>query len=715
MRIFLTLLFIILITIVQAQDIRLQGALSELIAGPVSPSQRVQWLDSLIAWRTFEKQKLNYNDENYKRPELNWTGRTFIYVQMMAHDRYFYDPLNRKYTVDKYLNDLKKRYGGIDAVLIWPTYPNIGVDNRNQFDLIAAMPGGKDGVRQMIQDFHSRGVKVFFPIMIWDKGTRPIDEAMALALVKEMKNLGADGINGDTMYGVTEDFEDACDSIQYHIALQPELNFSNLKMLEWNIMSWGYYFKDWDSLSFDYVPAVSLYKWLESRHQVSITDRWAINKTDDLQYAFFNGIGYNSWENVWGVWNQIPDRYAEAIRRIAFIYRSFPKAWSSKNWEPHVQVLQQGVFASKFPDEKNTVYTFVNRDSTNKNGAQIAIPDSSSYHYYDLWSGNELKPSYTNDQAILSFPIEGNGFGALLVTKAGKPGYGLTSFLQQMKTYAKYPLRSYTTNWKPLAQKIVAMPKTTAVVKKPDGMILIPEAINYVFKTNGVMIEGDEMPDAVGVQYPWETHPQRSQIHTINLPSFYIDEYPVTNRQYKQFIAATQYHPKDDYNFLKDWKNDNYPAGWDDKPVTWVSLEDARAYATWAGKRLPHEWEWQYAAQGNDGRLYPWGNNYDSSLLPPADSSRLMTEPTDVSAYPKSASLFGMKDMVASVWQWTDEYVDEHTRSAILKGGSYYHARISEWYFPQAQQVNQYGKYLLMSPDMDRAATIGFRCVKDLK
>ncbi len=73
---------------------------------------------------------------------------------MMVEDRYFYDPVAHRYTVDRYLDDLEKRYGGIDAVLIWPTYPNMGIDNRNQHDMIRSMPGGIPGVRQMIADFH---------------------------------------------------------------------------------------------------------------------------------------------------------------------------------------------------------------------------------------------------------------------------------------------------------------------------------------------------------------------------------------------------------------------------------------------------------------------------------------------------------------------------------------------------------------------------------
>jgi len=696
-----------------AQSVRLQGSLGEMIAGPAKPADRSKWLDTLKQWRINEKKKLNYNDREYRRPEFNWVKTSFIYAQMMAHERYFYDPVTNKYTVDRYLNDLKRRYGGLDAVLIWPTYPNIGVDNRNQFDLVADMPGGKTALKQMIRDFHKRGVRVFFPIMIWDKGTRKISSPMAKALMAEMKELGADGMNGDTMEGVTKDFMDAYIEQGYPVALQPEVNIKDLKMVEWNRLSWGYYFPDWDVLKFNYSPGVSLYKWLEPRHQVDITDRWAVNKTGDLQYAFFNGVGYNAWENIWGIWNQVPGRYAEAIRRIRMIYRQFPDVWSSAEWEPHYPVVQQGVFASKFPGKGQTVYTFVNRDSTQKTGLQMEIPYKKGVKYYDLWNGAVLKPKKAKDIISLSFNMEGNGYGAVLELKDAKQEKDLLPFLVKMHNRAKVPLNSLPANSQTIQQQIIPIAKTKAVQTAPEGMIAVPAIANYHFETNGVMIEGDNLPNEVGGQYTWETHPQRAHSKTMPVVGFYIDRYPVTNRQFKQFMLATNYQPKDKHNFLKDWENGAYPAGWDKKPVTWVSIEDARAYAAWAGKRLPHEWEWQYAAQGSDGRLYPWGKNRDTTLIPPADTTRAMREPANVDAYPKGASLFGVMDLTGNVWQWTDEYVDEHTRSAILKGGSYYHAQTSGWYFPQAQELNKYAKYLLMSPGMDRSANIGFRCVVD--
>ncbi len=68
---------------------------------------------------------------------------------------------------------------GIDAVLIWATYPNMGIDDRNQLDMVRSMPGGVAGVRQMVADFHRRGVRVLFPMMMWDQGTEDRDSCPA--------------------------------------------------------------------------------------------------------------------------------------------------------------------------------------------------------------------------------------------------------------------------------------------------------------------------------------------------------------------------------------------------------------------------------------------------------------------------------------------------------------------------------------------------------
>jgi formylglycine-generating enzyme required for sulfatase activity len=199
----------------------------------------------------------------------------------------------------------------------------------------------------------------------------------------------------------------------------------------------------------------------------------------------------------------------------------------------------------------------------------------------------------------------------------------------------------------------------------------------------------------------------------VKIQSFFIDKFPVTNADFKRFLDASNYHPDDDHNFLKDWNGRNYPEGWDKRPVTWVSLEDARAYAKWAGKRLPHEWEWQYAAQGTDGRLYPWGNMPDEKAIPAPQHGRDLGGVSDVDAHPRGASLFGVMDLAGNVWQWTDEFVDDHTRAAIVRGGSYYRPSGSLWYFPRNTKLNEHGKYLLMAPSKDRAGTLGFRCVAD--
>lgn len=691
-----------------AQEPVVQSNHYELFAGPGSAAEREAWYSTMKQWRENKKKEIAYNDKAYLVPQTRWSSRAFVSVQMLVWDRYFYDSATGKYTVERFLDDLKERYGAIDGVLIWCTYPNMGIDDRNQFDLLHDLPGGTAAVRQMISDFHNHGVRVFFPIMIWDQGTRKIELSMPEALVQEMMDLDADGLNGDTMRGVTEDFKKASEKYGYPLVFQPETFLRDIKMIEWNIMSWGYFFHP-----YTYVPGVSIYKWFESRHQVNVTNRWQIDRTDDLQYAFFNGLGYNPWENIWGIWNQVPERYCEIIRRIRTIYHQFPDIWSSATWEPFIPVVKKGVFATQFPGVDMVVYNFVNRDSTDKPGIQIELPFKENLRYFDIWNGVELNPVRKNDSISLGFLIEAHGYGSVLSVKEDHVNDNLRLFLAKIKRMAKVPLRSLSTGWQPLQQNIFSLKKTGAASSKPDGMVRIPEIKGYVFESKGTMIEGDPLPNAVGVQYPWEQHPSRSSKHVMDIPAFYIDKYPVTNEQFRKFMDTSHYRPGDDHNFLKDWKDGNYPDGWENKPVTWVSIEDARAYAEWAGKRLPHEWEWQYAAQGPDGRLYPWGNALDSSRIPPVDNGRSMRPPSAVDGFPDGASPYGVMDMVGNVWNWTDEYRDEHTRAAVLKGGGYYRPEKSGWYFRRAYELNQYGKYLLMAPGIDRSGAIGFRCVKD--
>ncbi len=114
-----------------------------------------------------------------------------------------------------------------------------------------------------------------------------------------MAEVGADGINGDTLHGAFPAPSMRRPTVPGHpLVLEPESGLDADEMLAWNNMTWGYW-------NYSEIPTVSRFKWLEPRHMVNICRRWARDKTDDLQHAFFNGIGYESWENIWGIWNQM--------------------------------------------------------------------------------------------------------------------------------------------------------------------------------------------------------------------------------------------------------------------------------------------------------------------------------------------------------------------------------------------------------------------------
>ena len=688
---------------IPAPDCLVMKAIGEPGGKPCTQEDHDAWLADIRHWRSERWIRIGYDGSRYDRPELKWTQSSFFQPQMMVQDRYFYDPVAHRYTVDRYLNDLEKRYGGIDEVLIWPTYPNMGIDDRNQLDLIRSMPGGVAGVRQMIADFHKRGVRVLFPMMMWDQGTRDPGKPWPQAIAELMAEVGADGVNGDTQDGVPLAFSAAADKVGHPLAFEPEEGPSD-EALAWNVMTWGQY-------SFPFVPMVDKYKWLEPRHMVNISDRWNRDKTNDLQFAFFNGAGWESWENVWGIWNGITPRDAEATRRVATIERAVAPFLISTEWEPLIPMLRYGIFASRWSLNDQTVWTIVNRNEYEVEGHEIELQPEEGMRYFDLYHGAELRPDRDPDgKTVLSFDVEAHGYGALLATKTA-PNAGIQALMSKMKEMTAKPLASYSHEWTVLPQQIVPITPTKPPSASPAGMVKIP-AGDFAFRVQGIEIEGFN-DIGVDVQYPWEDSPRRFHEQRMQVKSFWIDKYPVTNAEFKKFLDSSHYHPQDDLNFLRDWKDGSFPAGWEDRPVTWVSLEDARAYAAWAGKRLPHEWEWQYAAQGSDGRTYPWGNDWNASAVPVPDKNRTMRGPDAVDAHPQGKSPFGVMDLVGNVWQWTDEFTDDHTRSGILRGGEYYQPQGSIWYFPRTYKLNEHGKLLLTAPSLDRSGGLGFRCVQD--
>ena len=151
-------------------------------------------------------------------------------------------------------------------------------------------------------------------------------------------------------------------------------------------------------------------------------------------------------------------------------------------------------------------------------------------------------------------------------------------------------------------------------------------------------------------------------VHTVHVEAFYIDTHAVTNLEYQQFLSENpswQKHRIEDRfhdgDYLLNWDGNNYPTGKANHPVTWVSWYSAMAYAMWAGKRLPTEAEWEYAARGGlSGKKYPWG---DALSTAKANYDRKVGNTTAVGKY--SANGYGLYDMAGNVWEWCLDLYDD--------------------------------------------------------
>ena len=198
----------------------------------------------------------------------------------------------------------------------------MGLDDRNAWDTIRSMPGGLSGVRTLVSDLHSAGVKVLLPYHPWDVGTRrelcgdsgaatvtalkctpghPLNGASAAAAM--LLATGADGINGDTMDQFDPGFYFQFRQVSTRpMALEPE-HAGSVSELAWSTLTWA---ANWNYVppptwqpARDLWPMISTSRWVSrGSYMVHITERWSQNKAAMAATAFFNGHGLTSWENV---------------------------------------------------------------------------------------------------------------------------------------------------------------------------------------------------------------------------------------------------------------------------------------------------------------------------------------------------------------------------------------------------------------------------------
>lgn len=706
----------------------------------------------------------HFNNALYERRDLDYIKHSYTMHLMMAWEKNYYNAKDGEYKLSEFLENKKELYGGDDIFTIWPTWPVLGLDQRTQWNLMEDLPGGIVKQKELAALAHYLGTKYFISYNPWDDK----DEKTSLQTMTDfIKKIDADGVVLDTRAEGSDALQQAADNAKPGIILYSE-GMATPKDMQ-GIIS-GRVHND-----IYYVPLLNLNKLIKpdfAIFRVAEVNKERIRR--EYSSALFNGYGVEINIMRQGRQEWMDEEY-QYWGRCVRILKENTVNFNSYDWMPLIPSLQDKVYINKWPGKAKTIYTIFSLLPEGFNDALFEAPSQLGFHYVDIWNHENInlrkikgkeyavadlesfnqKYLGTNNEgavsviahlpSLLSVKTEGDKIfidankGTGIKVWSGNPGYDKwayevksvsTSFHLFEKfgrTQGKYVIQlfegdelidEYILFIPPGTALLISEPeKTATATTPPEGMAKIPAG-----KFTMQVVNGDEF-----ISYPKQGYPK-----TISMKSFYMDKHPVTNEEFNKFISESNYKPADSVNYLKHWIKGNPKPGEESFPVVNISYEDAQAYAKWAGKRLPAEAEWQYAAQTSDGRLWPWGNevkqkgkeakNISTTLtlvdygIP--DSSFCNTgdgKLYPVGKYKKGINPFGLSDLVGSVWQMTNDWYQNDTYQYILmKGGSYYHPGGSWWYVQGGPRPLPYRQMLIrVSQGFERNATVGFRCVKD--
>jgi len=687
----------------------------------------------------------DFDNTLYERKDLAWIRESYLMILQMAWDREFYDRLTGKYTFPDVIRKGIDLFGFYDVFCIWPTWPRLGLDQRNQWDLYRDLPGGTTQLRNFANMSRLSGTKFFISYNPWDNSTNQEDHYRGMARI--IAETEADGVVLDTRGSSSYELQAAADSVRKGVIMYSE-GMAITKDMP-GIISGRVHNAIYMS------PELNLNKLIKpdfSIFRVCDVGEDVIHR--EIAVAFFNGYGTELNMYRPGGRDDYFDEDLEFLSRTTFILRQNNDAFLDHDWTPLIATVLDNVYVNEWKSSGKTVYTVLNLRPEGAAGRLFEVKRTEGIHFVSLWNHENIEPETAGDKMYISAMTEGwqaswsgTRREGSVECIAGLPDI-LRSQLRGDSVMIHNPERgkvllwkgnpSYKTSFRELSihsdttisiKSLFGYYEGKIVLQLIDGKRLKDENILRLrggkpwlisrterterasnLPSGMVLIPGTTFSYDLATREDFMPYPDVSG-KMIAVDSFLIDKYPVTNAQYYEFILNTGYIPKDTANYLRHWAEGIYKQGQDNYPVVYISYEDASAYAKWTRKRLPSEAEWQLAAQGTDKRLWPWGNEFHGT-----NCNNAFDRPTPVDAFSKGKSPYGVIDLVGNVWQLTNDiYFNGAYYFVVIRGGSYYKPDSSWWYIEGGpQQLDKTQIMLMVSPGFDRNATLGFRCVKDI-